>query len=183
MKVVDIFSSFQGEGYYTGVRATFIRLGGCNLNCYFCDTDWSIWKEFNITEIIKLVEDKLVVITGGEPLLQDLDDLVLELKKDDHIIAIETNGTIEPSKIVKENCYITVSPKGNWIIREADEVKVVNTGKINLKDYDCIKANRWIVHPVDIEGYFNYKDTVNLVKKGEEKWMLGIQLHKAYSIL
>lgn len=76
MKVVEIFDSFQGEGIYTGEPATFLRLGGCNLNCDFCDTEFDDYKEIDVELVkecllnhIKNHKNKLLVITGGEPLL------------------------------------------------------------------------------------------------------------------
>ena len=52
MKVNEIFSSFQGEGVYCGVPATFLRLSGCNLNCEFCDTEFNEYKEISV-ELVK----------------------------------------------------------------------------------------------------------------------------------
>ena len=77
MKVNEIFDSFQGEGVYTGVPATFLRLSGCNLNCEFCDTDFDDYKEISVELVKEAIlqhmknhNTKLLVITGGEPLLQ-----------------------------------------------------------------------------------------------------------------
>lgn len=181
MKVNSIFNSYQGEGKYIGTRATFIRLSGCNLRCWFCDTEYTKYEDKTEQDIVKQIpEDNLVVITGGEPLLQDLDNLVKLLLP--RKICIETNGTIIPSKFVYDNCFITCSPKGNWIIKKCDEVKVVNTSDTNLSDFDSIQADSWVVNPVEVDGQFNFKETIEKVKQGDKKWKIGIQLHKIYGI-
>ena len=77
MKVNEIFSSFQGEGVYTGVPATFLRLSDCNLNCSFCDTEFKDYKNLSVELVkesilqhMKNHNTHLLVVSGGEPLLQ-----------------------------------------------------------------------------------------------------------------
>lgn len=101
MKVVEIFDSIEGEGFRQGLPVTFIRLGGCNLRCPYCDTKYSwhndgTWKEISIEEIVNQVHFPHVTITGGEPLIQDgIIDLIDVLVTDKHCkVNIETNGTI-----------------------------------------------------------------------------------------
>jgi len=104
MRVIEIFASRQGEGLWTGEQSAFVRLGGCHLHCWFCDTPYAAWacepgEPLTPDEIIERVvalQQAHVVITGGEPLLfpetvqltEGLD--VLGLK-----ITIETSGTVE----------------------------------------------------------------------------------------
>jgi 7-carboxy-7-deazaguanine synthase len=94
VRVNEIFESLQGEGPDAGVPATFIRLAGCNLRCAWCDTKYAFDNgiELSVEEVMSQVRSKYVVITGGEPLLQEpaLRALVDRL---DCNIAIETNGT------------------------------------------------------------------------------------------
>ena len=96
-KINEIFYSIQGEGYYTGVPAIFIRFSGCNLNCEFCDTDHSLGKIMSDEEILDIIRKfpaKHVVLTGGEPSMQ-LDDCFLSLlKAQGFYLQIETNGTL-----------------------------------------------------------------------------------------
>lgn len=117
MKVNEIFDSFQGEGVYTGVPATFLRLSGCNLNCDFCDTDFNICKEISVELVresilqhMKNNNTHLLVVTGGEPLLQydELKELVESLNCDTQI---ETNGTI--FRIPLTDVSYVISPKTN----------------------------------------------------------------------
>ena len=114
MKVNEIFNSFQGEGIYTGVPATFLRLAGCNLNCDFCDTNFKQYDELSVNMVKNILienmekhKTNIVVITGGEPLLQydEVKQLIDELKCK---VQIETNGTI--IKIPLNATYM-ISPK------------------------------------------------------------------------
>ena len=108
--VVEVFTSVQGEGLYTGTPANFIRLAGCNLSCPFCDTYKEAREELTPKEIIDDFNSRIrtVVLTGGEPCIHDLAELVKELGKQGYIIHMETNGTITiPSGID----YVSVSPK------------------------------------------------------------------------
>ena len=103
LKVKEIFRSIQGEGPNVGTPAVFIRLSGCNLKCSWCDTDHeSDAQESSESAIMShvlglLTSNRFVVITGGEPLLQDLSQLLDLLIAEDITIQIETNGTLYPS--------------------------------------------------------------------------------------
>lgn len=113
LKIMEIFSSFQGEGPFVGTPATFIRLTGCNLNCEFCDTENVNEEKINIPDIVKKIEEypnKLIVITGGEPLLQDINYLCLKLLVKGYQVQIETNGTTKPLYPPYNVTYV-VSPK------------------------------------------------------------------------
>jgi len=100
-KIAEIFRSIQGEGIYQGIEQVFVRFFGCNLNCKFCDTKLSFYRELNIEQILKEIEifkDRFhsVSLTGGEPLLQAdfLKIFLQELKKRNIITYLETNGTL-----------------------------------------------------------------------------------------
>ena len=115
MKVTEIFESFQGEGIYSGMPAIFLRLGQCNLNCEWCDTSYARkeFKEMDVEKISKKINSsklKTLIITGGEPLLQEkaLSSLVKKINKKIHI---ETNGTLFPAQLLKKIDFISVSPK------------------------------------------------------------------------
>jgi len=111
MKISEIFESIQGEGTNAGKPAIFLRTAECNLRCSWCDTkytwDWNNFdyatevNEMSIKEIRKELEqftNRHLVITGGEPLMQqdDLADLLTFLKPDFYV-EVETNGTILPN--------------------------------------------------------------------------------------
>lgn len=95
-KVNEIFYSYQGEGPYQGVPQVFIRFSGCNLRCSFCDTDHSLYREYNTEELLKEIPLKSIhsiSITGGEPLCQT-DFLMDFLPRLNHRIYLETNGIL-----------------------------------------------------------------------------------------
>lgn len=102
--VIEKFLSIDGEGATAGEIATFIRFGGCNLCCKWCDTAYSIDAEIkgeilSKEDIYKYIKDsgaKNVTLTGGEPLIQkDIEELISFLSKDSELlIHIETNGSV-----------------------------------------------------------------------------------------
>ncbi len=120
LDIQEIFATLQGEGPYTGHPSVFIRLGGCNLACEFCDTEFESYKNFSLQEILQEVQKlsknsagkivrKLVVITGGEPLRQPIERLCVELVKLDFLVQIETNGTLY--RELPQEIKIICSPK------------------------------------------------------------------------
>jgi len=120
LKIQEIFYTIQGEGIYSGYPAVFVRLGGCNLACKFCDTEFETFQEMNIIEILSEVKriininskniiNHLVVITGGEPLLQPIENLCKLLISEQMLIQIETNGTI--FRNLPQEVKIICSPK------------------------------------------------------------------------
>jgi 7-carboxy-7-deazaguanine synthase len=104
LRVVKIFGTIQGEGPFTGQPAIFVRLAGCNLRCWFCDTDFETnAKEMSTADIVheinaarREVKTRLVVITGGEPLAQQLIPLCYALLIAGLDIQIETAGSVCP---------------------------------------------------------------------------------------
>ncbi len=106
LEIVDLFDTVQGEGPFAGRPAVFVRTAGCNLSrsCRFCDTDYTTGRgRVDFTELAHRVGDlipvdrrgkpALVVITGGEPLRQNVGPLVRTLLRAGHDVQIETNGT------------------------------------------------------------------------------------------
>lgn len=98
--VQEIFPTIQGEGPLSGTPALFIRLSGCNLACHFCDTDFeSSTASYLLSEIVEIVEaaevnSDLVVLTGGEPMRQNILPLVSNLVARGYRVQIETAGTL-----------------------------------------------------------------------------------------
>ncbi|MDQ1261371.1 MAG: 7-carboxy-7-deazaguanine synthase [Euryarchaeota archaeon] len=114
MRLIEIFYSIQGEGPAMGKPATFVRLAGCNLHCEGCDTDDRPCQELSIAEVLKSIQSRMVVITGGEPTLQmeQMSELVSILHGQGKEIHIETNGTNPiPREILEKIHYAVVSPK------------------------------------------------------------------------
>lgn len=115
LEVTQIFPTLQGEGIFVGVPAVFIRLGGCNLACEFCDTQFDDFLTISLPKIIEQVLElsggkyNLVVITGGEPFRQNIAPLCEELQKLGFIVQIETNGTLY--RELPQGVAIICSPK------------------------------------------------------------------------
>jgi organic radical activating enzyme len=118
--VKNIFRTLQGEGPHAGVPAVFIRLGGCNLACSFCDTEFEDYQKYALSEIVKTIEKlslnsqairsvDLVVITGGEPFRQPINKLCEALLSSGFAVQIETNGTLY--REIPQEVDIICSPK------------------------------------------------------------------------
>ena len=104
LDVVSVFRTVQGEGPHVGTPAIFVRLAGCNLQCSCCDTDYTTGKQrYSIKELVGKVweargTDKInwVVLTGGEPLRQNIRSFVKTLVENRLFVEVETNGTYAP---------------------------------------------------------------------------------------
>ena len=190
LSVNEIFYSIQGEGANTGLAASFIRLSGCNLRCPFCDTEYQSGAEMDEQAIIAQIEKHpgpWVVITGGEPTLQNLDNLIDGIHKTGKKVAIETNGTRPVPAGVD---WVTVSPKAAFVagadvvVREADEVKVVFDGEHDV--HDCgIKAKHHFLQPCDTgdpeENMKIIQQCVAFILQNP-KWRLSMQVHKVIHV-
>ena len=189
--IVEIFHSVQGEGYHTGTPSIFIRFGGCNLQCSWCDTDFSKWDRMSITEIMTILKQwttRRIIYTGGEPAMQKLRPLSNELHSKGYNIAIETNGTIELKEGLVD--WICVSPKDmlypEFSIkqRKGDELKVVYTGQ-DLSMYDNLKKgfDNLFLQPCYDESKDagtngeTFHSTFDIVMQNPG-WNLSLQTHK-----
>ena len=189
--IVEIFHSVQGEGYHSGVSSIFVRFGKCNLKCEWCDTDFEKFENKDLVEVIDLIEQfdcKKIIFTGGEPALQDLEEIIKILRPKGYLFSIETNGTIKlPEGLVD---WICVSPKDqiypNLSIkqRKGDELKCVYVGQ-DLTIYDELKENfdHLYLQPCYDESSdvatngASFRTTVDVIKKNPE-WILSLQTHK-----
>lgn len=117
--VQEVFATLQGEGLYAGWPAVFIRLGGCNLACHFCDTQFENFSEITREALLARVKQlaapdgtricKLVVITGGEPFRQEISPLCEALLAEGFLVQIETNGTL--FRALPDAVQVMCSPK------------------------------------------------------------------------
>lgn len=135
LRVQEMFSTIQGEGPLAGTPATFVRLYGCHLKCHFCDTDFmskdDVWDVLAITDHALNFGNQLVVLTGGEPLRQNIVPLLEALMRRGHRVQIETAGsmpfpggvmTLRRLLVEWNMMSIVVSPKGPTVRPEFDDL-------------------------------------------------------------
>jgi len=202
LKVAEIFSSIQGEGLRQGEPTLFVRLSGCNLECSFCDTKyaWRKGKDYSTVQILEEIKRQRrrfpaewVCLTGGEPLLQDITDLVKKLKEEKFKIQVETNATIFRSLPVD---WYSISPKPEKYIfmpeyrKKAKEVKLVVTKGLDLNTVKRIRQEFPEKTPLLLQPQSNRKWSLDLgmrllrqtLKAGLKNIRLSIQLHKIYGL-
>ena len=184
LKVNDIFYSLQGEGVNTGMAVVFVRLAGCNRRCNFCDTDFDAFREMSVDEVIAEARSvagdsncRRLILTGGEPAMQIDKSLIDALHKQGYKVAIETNGSLPlPGGID----WITVSPKGETVLTECDELKCVFIDATTVSDHG-IEARHYCLQPCDVgDEESNKRITaacIDYIKK-HPKWRLSLQMHK-----
>lgn len=188
--VMEHFYTIQGEGAHTGKAAYFIRLAGCDVGCWWCDVkeSWDADKHPKVT-VDRLVRaavasgTKMVVITGGEPLLHDLTPLTEALHRAGLKIHIETSGS---SPISGHLDWITLSPKRfkkplDEIFAYVDELKVVVLTNKDLKWAEenaakCPESTRLLLQP-EWDTPKSMGLIVEYVKEHPE-WNISLQTHK-----
>lgn len=206
--VKEIFYTLQGEGGNAGRAAVFCRFAGCNLwsgreadrasaQCRFCDTDFvgvdgtGGGKFATPSELADQVAahwptaaagKRLVVLTGGEPLLQVDAALIVALHAHDFEIAVETNGTIEAPQGLD---WVCVSPKANTQlkVREGRELKVVvPQPDLDLDELIGLSFDRHLLQPMD--GPLLKENTQWAIEycMRDPRWRLSVQTHKMVGI-
>ncbi len=191
--VMEHFYTIQGEGANAGKAAYFIRLGGCDVGCPWCDVKES-WDEnqpiLDVSEMIDLVTEagaKNVVITGGEPCMYDLTYLTESLKKEGLNIWLETSGAYE---ISGNWDWIVVSPKRRKPVKlsslkKANELKVVI-----VRSMDFEWAENHASEAINASLYFQPEwsreeemlpQVINYVKSNPQ-WQISLQTHKYMQI-
>ncbi|HLP32568.1 MAG TPA: 7-carboxy-7-deazaguanine synthase QueE [Bacteroidia bacterium] len=192
---MEHFYTIQGEGYYSGQAAYFIRLAGCDVGCVWCDVkeswDASIHPKYSVDEIVKWVTDskaRIAVITGGEPLLHQLDELTTALQAKGIRTHIETSAS---SPLSGTWNWICVSPKKfkkplNEVTFTAHELKVVVFNKSDLEWAEQHAQHVSKNCRLYLQPEWDKKETVlpliiDYVKQ-HPQWTISIQTHKYINI-
>lgn len=195
LPVMEKFHSIQGEGFNTGSPAAFVRIGGCDVGCHWCDVkeswDASLHPLTRITDIIDYVSAfpaKAVVITGGEPLNYNLNALCAGLKQKGVTVFLETCGAYPLSG---QYDWICISPKKNMKPRQdlmhmADELKVIihETTDLAWAEENALLVNvkcRLFLQP----EWSKYKQILPKIVdyvKHHPQWMVSLQAHKFMNI-
>lgn len=209
LRIHEIFSTIQGEGYDTGIPCTFVRLYGCNVKCSYCDQpqckeDLKKMSVGRVVDEIRKLRVKSVCITGGEPLIQEeVYSLIYELVCLGYAVSIETNGTIEIPDTVRRSYKYVMDVKcpssgvhsqnlfrNLKVLHSSDEVKFVIA---NEEDYNYMKAVLQ-KYPTKAKVLLSPMFDINLkqtIGKDLCKWVLRdklnvriqVQIHKVLGVL
>lgn len=200
LQVQDIFPTLQGEGPYAGWPAIFIRLGGCNLACDFCDTEFEQFSPMPLDAILsefknKAGKAKLAVITGGEPLRQPIEALCARLLAEGFRVQVETNGTLWRN--LPAQVDIVCSPKHTGkgyapvrpdVLSRAAALKfIISATRHGYQDTaDVGQGDETPVYVQPMDEYDEVKNAENLklaagiaMRRG---YRLSVQLHKLAGI-
>ena len=194
LPLMESFYTTQGEGYHKGSAAFFIRLGGCDVGCHWCDVkdswDSKIHPPTNINEIVSNVKKNsdTVVVTGGEPLMWDMSPIKKLLKDNNIRTHIETSGAYKFSGIWD---WICLSPKKNKnplnkIYSKADELKMIiyNLDDLKFAENESKKVSSSCLLYLQPEWSKREKVMpiiVDYVMKNP-KWKVSLQTHKYLNI-
>ncbi len=194
LPLMEEFYTIQGEGFYKGTAAYFVRIGGCDVGCHWCDVKESWNADLHPPTKIETIANnaskysKTVVVTGGEPLTWNMDPLTSLFKKKGMQVHIETSGAYQ---LTGKWNWICLSPKKiklplKEIYNEANELKVIINSKSDLKfaedqsakvTKDCIlyMQPEWSKRKKVIPLIVDY------VMKNP-KWKVSLQTHKYLNI-
>lgn len=194
LPVMEHFYTIQGEGFHTGKAAYFIRLGGCDVGCHWCDVkeswDPNLHPLMNAEEIAETAAKycKTIVLTGGEPLMWNLEILTQKLKILGCQIHIETSGAYEMSGILD---WITLSPKKTGlpkaeIYNKANELKVItfNNNDFVFAEEQAAKVSEKCKLYLQAEWSKRnemYPKITDFVLENP-KWQISVQTHKYLNI-
>ncbi|VEP14872.1 7-carboxy-7-deazaguanine synthase [Hyella patelloides LEGE 07179] len=192
--IVETFHSVQGEGNYTGVSAFFLRLGGCDVACPWCDTKES-WNAkphpkrsvLELAEEVKQAQPAIAIITGGEPLLHNLTPLTTAIREQNIPVHLETSGSHPFSG---EFDWVTFSPKQfkaphSSIYPHVNELKVVIVNEYDLKWAEQQSA---LVPPETVkylQPEWNTPQSKDLIFKyilKNPQWRISLQTHKLLQV-
>jgi organic radical activating enzyme len=194
LPLMEAFYTIQGEGYHKGTAAYFVRIGGCDVGCHWCDVKESWNADLHPpTKTSIIVEEAskysdVVVVTGGEPLTWDMTNLTEGFKSKDMQVHIETSGAY---KLTGTWDWICLSPKKlklptEEIYRKANELKVIVYNKDDLRfaDEQAAKVNKDCI--LYLQPEWSRRDKViplivDYVMQNP-KWKVSLQTHKYLNI-
>ena len=194
LPLMEEFYTIQGEGYHTGTAAYFIRIGGCDVGCHWCDVKESWNAELHpptATDVIVANAKnsaETVVITGGEPLMWDMTAITLKLKSENLKVHIETSGAYPLSGTWD---WICLSPKKNklpttLVYDNANELKVIihNKHDFIFAEEQANKVNSKAILFLQPEWSKKEEMTPLIVEyvMKNPKWRISLQTHKILNI-
>jgi 7-carboxy-7-deazaguanine synthase len=194
LPLMEEFYTIQGEGFYKGTAAYFVRIGGCDVGCHWCDVKES-WNA-NLhppTDAVKIVENAkkysdTIVVTGGEPLTWDMTFLTNKLKAEGLQVHIETSGAY---KLTGTWDWICLSPKKmklptDEIYEVANELKMIiyNKDDFRFAEAQAVKVNKDCILYLQPEWSKRDKIVPEIVDyvMANPKWKVSLQTHKYLNI-
>ena len=195
LPVMESFLTIQGEGYFSGKTSYFLRIGGCDVGCHWCDVkeswDPNLHPLVKVDTIIKSILEtnvKTVVITGGEPLMWNMEYLTKQLVKNNIQIHLETSGAYPLSGSFN---WICLSPKKtmkplNSIYSLTNELKIIISNKNDFKW--AMKYKQYVNSKCKLylQPEWSKKDSIlpiiiDFVTKNPQ-WTISLQAHKYMNI-
>lgn len=196
LPVMEAFYTLQGEGFHQGRAAYFIRLGGCDVGCHWCDVkeSWDInaHPKLSLEQIVEEAsqhQGRLAVVTGGEPLMHNLDELTTALHQVGFETNIETSGVCE--QVTGAWDWICFSPKkfkkpNPEIYPRANELKVII---YNQSDFEWAESFAEVVSEgcmLYLQPEWSRMETMlpEIIEyiKNNPKWRISLQVHKFMDI-
>ena len=194
LPVMEKFYTIQGEGYYSGQPFYFIRLGGCDVGCHWCDVkeswDHNQHQFIEVDDLLKDVKEHTsnVVITGGEPLMWDLSELTKRFKENNIKLHLETSGAYELSGNWD---WVCLSPKKKMLPKKeiytvADELKVVihnnDDFKFAIQESEKVSHECKLFLQPEWSKFDLMKDKIVQFVMKNKNWNISLQIHKYLEI-
>lgn len=203
--VNEMFATFQGEGVHMGRAAFFVRLHGCPVHCPWCDSAGTWHKDYvppgidsltamEIRDAVRAEEMDVCVITGGEPAVYNLQDLVSALRHVNIKVHLETSGAFPLRGVVMD--WVTLSPK-KWkhpiyeTVIQADEFKIIVEEPDDIHFYHGLLLEKGMLpkKPIWLHPEWSHREDpkvlkaiAHAVKAGGPTFRAGWQLHKLYRV-
>ena len=194
LPVMETFQTIQGEGYFKGTSAYFIRIGGCNVGCHWCDIkeswDYNNYNFQNVYDIVNSINSKpkIVVVTGGEPLMWNMSPLTKILNDKDFKTHLETSGAYP---VTGNWDWFCLSPKKNKkpctdSFKIANELKVIIYNKSDFEFAKQMSREVSLDCKLFLQPEWSKREKmmpyiVDFVLKNE-KWRVSLQTHKYMNI-
>ena len=194
LPLMEAFYTIQGEGYHTGKAAYFIRVGGCDVGCHWCDVKESWDADLHPPTLVETIVENAkkhsdtIVITGGEPLMWSMDYLTNLLQKNNMKTHIETSGAYSFSGKWDWFC---LSPKKtklplDEVYKEANELKMIihNKSDFEFAEQQAVKVSEkceLFLQPEWSKKEKMTSEIVDYVMKNP-KWKISLQTHKYLNI-
>ena len=194
LPVMEKFYTIQGEGHYSGQPFYFIRLGGCDVGCHWCDVkeswDHNQHQFIEVDDLIKDVKEYTsnVVITGGEPLMWDLSELTKRFKENNIKLHLETSGAYEMSGNWD---WVCLSPKKKMLPKQeiyskANELKVIiynnDDFKFAIQESEKVSSKCKLFLQPEWSKFDIMKDKIAQFVMKNKNWNISLQIHKYLEI-